>query len=268
MRELFHADGRRRELTHEHADLVDWTHRWLYDLDNRLSEETLDGTFPFRRTFKYDKSGRLETVFHHENQGRWLEESYLHHKDGTSTQISYPQDHRQHRGESSTLFDSLLHISADAVRIVTMRDSREKPLEKVLYDIDDRTIHRVLFLYDDAGRLVEEGEAYSDNTIRDDFKNLYRYDAHGRCIEKEVRTPFCGERQTTTYNESGDVSTFKTTPLDIGIDIGPKRPWALHYGYEYDVRGNWLVCDVETRTLDTAETTDIRENRRRLTYWD
>jgi hypothetical protein len=162
----------------------------------------------------------------------------------------------------------MLHVSADAVRTVTLRDTRNNPSEKVLFDSDHRPIQRVLFIYDDAGRLLEEGEAYSDNSLRDDFKNLYRYDAQGRCIEKEVRTPFHGERQTTTYNEDGDAREIQRTPLDFGIEISPKRPWALHFSYEYDAFGNWLIRRVETHTSDTDETTHRDETRRRVTYWD
>ena len=268
IREVFHLDGRRDETTHEHVNGTDWTHRWFYRDDKSLIEETYDGTFPFRRTFKYDRSGRLDQVFHHGDQGRRLEETYLHHADGTSTQIRYLQNRDDVGRTSSTCSDSMLHVSADAVRVITLRDPQDNPLEEVLYNIDERPIQRVLFVYDHARRLIEEGEACSDNTIRDDFRNLYRYDSQGRCIEKQIETPFHGERQTTTYNKHGDATEVRRTYLDTGIELTPKRPWALHFSYDYDAYGNWLVCRIETRTFDTGETTQRDERRRRVTYWD
>lgn len=36
--------------------------------------------------------------------------------------------------------DRMLYMSIDAVRIVTVCDSGSRPVEKILYDIDNRTI--------------------------------------------------------------------------------------------------------------------------------
>lgn len=263
-RELFHVDGRRSETTREDQNGVTSTHRWLYYDDNRLREETYDGTLGFRRVFNYDAERRLSRVVRYETNRTHVEESYLYH-DATSTQICYPQFPE---GEFSVSVSSMLHMSADAVRIVTLRDRRGNPLEKVLYNVDDRPIHRVLFVYDDSGRLVEEGEAYSDNRIRDDFRNLYRYDAHGRCIEKEMHCPFAGERYTTTYNEYGDVSETRRMSLATEIDLFLQRSWATHFSYEYDAYRNWVTCNMESRALDTGEITHRERQHRRLEYWD
>ena len=131
----------------------------------------------------------------------------------------------------------------------------EATLEKVLYNADDRPIQRVLFIYDDSGRLMEEGEAYDDNGIRDDFRNVFRYDAQGRCIEREMHCPFGSERQTTTYNEYGDVSETRRIPLTTDFDLLPQDSWARYFTYEYDDPGNWITCHEELRVLDTGKTT-------------
>jgi len=171
-------------------------------------------------------------------------------------------------GVQGVMADLMLHMSVDAVRITTVQDSRGNPLEKVLYNADDRPMQRVLFLHDEAGRLMEEGEAYSDNRIRDDFRNLFRYDAQGRCIEREMHCPFGGERHTTVYNEYGDVSEIQRTPLPTDIDLLPQDSWVTYSSYEYDAYGNWVTCNVELRALGTGETTHREEKHRRAEYGD
>ena len=53
--------------------------------------------------------------------------------------------------------DSMLHVSLDAVAIITVFDASDHPIRKVLYNADDRVIRRVAFRYDQGGLLLEEG---------------------------------------------------------------------------------------------------------------
>ena len=259
-RESFHMDGRRREMTRSGDD--HWTQRWLYGDGGRPREEIFDGAIAFRRIFIYDLKGRREQVRVHDGDGERLEEFCLFNEDGTRLHTFYPRMKRV----DGVMEDSRLHMSVDAVRITTLQDSRGNPLEKVLYNADDRPIQRVLFLYDDTGRLMEEGEAYDDNGIRDDFRNVFRYDAQGRCIEREMHCPFGSERQTTTYNEYGDVSETRRIPLTTDFDLLPQDSWARYFTYEYDDPGNWITCHEELRGLDTGKTTYREEKHRRVDY--
>lgn len=261
-REAFLLDGRRSEMTDTRG--VQWTRRWLYYDDGRLREETFEGAVIFRRIFIYDLNGRREQVRVRDGDGERLEESYLYNEDGTRLHTFYPRM----PGVQGVMADSMLHMSVDAVRITTVQDNRGNPLEKVLYNADDRPIHRVLFLYDDAGRLMEEGEAYFDGRIRDDFRNLFRYDPQGRCIEREMHCPFGSERHTTVYNEYGDVSEIQRIALPTDFDLFPQDPWASYFSYEYDAYGNWVTCNKELRVLGTGETTDREEKHRRVEYGD
>lgn len=245
IREVFHSDGRRDHTLHEHANTIDWTHRWFYRDDKALIEENYDGTFSFRRTFKYDSRGRLDQVFRHGRHGRLREAAYWYHADGASTEIRYPDKSDGADAAAAIWADSMLEFSPDAVRIVTSRHRQDYPFERVFYDVDERPIQRVLFLYDDAGRLLEEGEAYWDDTVRNDFRALYRYDSQGRCIEKQITKPFHSERQATTYNEYGDAAEIRRTYLDTGIGLSPERPWACYFSYDYDAHHNWLICRIE-----------------------
>jgi hypothetical protein len=101
--------------------------------------------------------------------------------------------------------DAMLHLSIDAVVIMTVLDANDRPIRKVLYDADDRVIRRVAFRYDTRGLLLEEGELVG-GSIRDDFRNVYRYDAFGRKIEADKSSgDLGGARRTFAYNQVGDM---------------------------------------------------------------
>jgi len=263
--ESYRLDGRRIEMSDTRRS--EWTNRWhYYDYDDgRPREVVFEGADAFRRVFVYDDKARLKAVSIHNAEGRHLEESYTYHDDGTVVHTSYP---RKPPGLVGVLADSMLHLSGDAVRITTLLDSRGNALEKVLYDVDRRPIQRVLFLYDTAGRVVEEGEAYTDNRMRDDFRNLYRYDEQGRHTEIERYFPFGGTRQTMTYNEQGDLVERHTVSLPTDIDFMAQSPWAEYFGYEYDTRSNWIRRTLEHHLEETGETIHRDEHRRRLEYWN
>jgi hypothetical protein len=264
-RESFQRDGHRSELAQSGA--VSWSQRWIYDVDGRLLEEFLDGAFASRRTFSYDVTGRLEQVRVRDAAGERLEESWTYYDDGASLHTHYPHLPGVNCCVSA---ESMLHISADAARIMTLRDSRGNSIEKVLYSADDRPIQRVLFRYDGSGRLSEEGEADFDNRIRPDFRNLFRYDALGRCVLREMHCSFGSERNTTSYNEQGDVSETRRIPLfteaNAHLDCFPPESWASVLRYDYDVSGNWTSCHTETRVSGKDEIAHREEKHRRVEY--
>jgi hypothetical protein len=240
LRESFHMDGRRRENSTDgdHG----WTQRWLYD-DRR----------------------RLKEVRTSDESGDHLQESYVYREDGGAVQTFYP---RKPAGCQGVMMDSMLHLSTDAVRITTVRDRRGNAVEKVLYAADDRHIQRVLFHYDSAGRLTEEGEAIRENRIREDFRNRYRYDSAGCITEIERYTPFGGMRQTMTYNNIGDLMERHNMTLPTDIDLFVQPPWAEYFTYTYDERSNWLVRNLVHRLEETGETTHSGEENRQIEYWD
>ena len=80
----------------------------------------------------------------------------------------------------------MLHVSIDAFIIMTVHDANDRAIREVLYDMEDRVIRRVAFRYDARGLLLQEGEV-ADGSIREDFRNVYRYDAQGRQIEVDRR---------------------------------------------------------------------------------
>ena len=261
-REAFHRDGRRSEMmqTGEYP----WSHRWLYDDHGRLLEEVAEGLYSFHRRFFYDARGRRKTVRVSDDNGERLEESYEYREDGSALHTSYP---RVSDGIGVAL-GGMLHMSGDAVRITATEDSQGRAIERVLYDADYRRIQRVLFLYDSAGRLVEEGEAYFDNRIRDDFRNCFRYDEQGRYTRIEMYTPAGNTCQTMRYNEVGDLVERNNMTLPSDIDLFEQPPWTEYFSYTYDSRSNWIKRELVHRLDGTGETPHRDELHRQVEYWN
>ena len=237
--------------------------RESFHRDGRRDENCALGEQPWSQRWIYDDQGRLKQVLTSDKSGEYSRESYAYNDDSSVVQTSY----LKFPPGCSVMLDSMLHLSGDAVRITTLQDSRGNALEKVLYDTDDRPIQRVLFLYDSAGRLIEEGEALGQSGIRDDFRNRFRYDAAGRIVQIERYTPAAGMRQTMVYNELGDVIERHHSPLPTDIDMFDQPPWGEYFTYTYDEQSNWISRRLTHRLDESGETTHTGEESRRVEYW-
>ncbi len=270
-RESFRCDGKLTERWGRSRAGSEWNMMRRYDADGRLLEESRTGPPPEILMYKYDAKGRLERVDARTPEGaERVHESYLYYDDQTCAMTLYieppPRDQKTSIGIS---MESMLHKSPDAVCIVTVRDSMNRPVKEVLYDSDNRVIRRVRFRYDDAGRLLEEGEVESGDHVRADMRNLYRYDAAGNCIEAELYWgAFGGRRKTRSYNEPGDLNEERVESLPGEVDVFQVTPWRSQFEYEYDAQGNWSVRTEQVRTLDAGVPLRIEVTRRKLTYWD
>jgi hypothetical protein len=129
-------------------------------------------------------------------------------------------------------------------------------------------IRRVGFRYDGRGSLVEEGELLN-GSIRDDFRNVYRYDELGRRIAITWRWGNLHmERRTFEYNEQGDV-TLEKIYQESGLVLLPDsgaQSWAQQLVYRYDDRENWVERSTQT-ILDTGDDRLSMVVRRELTYY-
>lgn len=160
----------------------------------------------------------------------------------------------------------MLHLSIDAVVIMTALDASDRPIRQVLYDRDDRVIRRVAFRYDARGLLIEEGEL-TGGSIRDDFRNVYRYDALERQIEADRRWgDIGGARRTFAYNDHGDIvqEVIEQSTGLLGEDFRPQA-WTERFTYQYDDYENWIERTTET-ILHTGEARLSMIERRELTY--
>lgn len=269
-RDSFRRDGQRTEQWHRNRDGFEWSIVRRYDTDGRVLEEERSAPQAQILAYTYDLAGRLARVDVRSPGGpERTHESYQYKDNQTSVVTHYIDPPLRDRKNVAVSAESMLHISVDAVRIITIRDSKATPTEKVLYDIDNRVIRRVLFRYDTAGRLVAEGEAEPDEKIRVDMRNSYRYNARGRCIQAVMRWGASGgQRKTMSYNNLGDLEEERVEPLPAEVVLHKRAPWSTHYDYEYDTRGNWTSRTGQVRGLANGAVTHTEVIRRRLKYWD
>ena len=183
-------------------------------------------------------------------------EFYTYKDDGSCTLTIFPAPIPR-TGEVGIDSEVMLQFSLDAVRIVLEQDRDGKPRRRVLYDIDNREIREVILRYDSEGRLVEEGEVDYDGEICQDFRDEYRYDSDGRCIEKTVyRRQLSNRLKIMAYNANGDISEERFCRLPGGMDMSefipqehrPPKNWTTVYTYNYDEHLNWVSRTATTET--------------------
>jgi hypothetical protein len=257
--DTFSQRGDLLERQHTNPDGSRWSVIRRYDECGILREEArLGDDLEDLYCYQYDELGRVERVIVRSAQhGERVFESYLYGHDGTKTQTSYPLPIIAKEGVFTLVAsDGPLHMSPDAVAIMTLFDAMGRPIRKVLYNADDRIIHRVQFRYDERGLLIEEGELIGGG-ISADFRNLFRYDQSGRRIEDDRRWSSGGERRRFSYNEQGDVVEEQIDHFsDLTLNHPAHQSWAQRYSYEYDDQNNWIIQRTETAV-----------DRRQLTYY-
>src|SRR4030095_1896992 len=195
-REVFNPKGNRTERWHRGRDGSELRAWWLYDEAGRLRSHETTGPFPEISLYDYDGRGRLLRITTRSPEGERVAESYTYADDGGVGVTIIPTAGPRHV-QVAVDADAMLRFSLDAVRVVVRHDRYGRPWWRALYDIDDRIIRKVMFRSDAAGQLIEEGEVNFEGAISQDFRDMYRYDAEGRCIEKEVHRGGISNRLST-----------------------------------------------------------------------
>jgi hypothetical protein len=266
---LFSPQGRLLEQRHQNPDGSNWSIICRYDDEGRIRGKEQSNQ---RFSYLYDSLGRLERVMlRSDEEGERVFESMQYADDGTKVRTSYqtPVDDAQ-RKTRSVAVSSVLHVSLEAAVIMTVLDATDQPIRRVFYDADDRVIRRVALRYDQRGLLREEGEVVA-GAIREDLRNVYRYDALGRRIETIQRwgDGLGGSRLTFTYNQYGDLAR-KIIEQDAGLQWEDREPgsqcWTERFRYQYDDHGNWIERTMET-VVESAEPRMSVIERRELTYY-
>jgi hypothetical protein len=270
--DTFSQQGNLLERRHRNGDGSRWSIINRYDEHGRILEREHAVESPAAQqlfSYRYDPLGRLDRVTLHSGQaGERVFESVQYAADGTRTETLYPPPLDDTQRRMAGVFDeSRLHLSSDAVVIMTVFDASDRPIRKVLYDGDDRVIRRVAFRYDARGLLLEAGELVG-GCIRDDFRNVYRYDALDRQIEADRRWgDFGGSRRTFAYNDCGDIvqEVIEQKTDLMTDDLGPQA-WTKRFSYQYDDFDNWIERTTET-IFPTGEARVGVIERRELTYY-
>lgn len=268
----FSPQGQLLERRHQNPDGSHWSIICRYDEQGQILEKeevSADPEASQLYSYKYDQLGRLDLVIQRSPKaGERVFESMRYAADGTKTKTSYPAPlDETKRNTTGVAAESMLHLSLDAVAIMTVLDSSDRAIRKVLYDADDRVIRRIAFRYDGRGLLIEEGELIG-GSIRRDFRNVYLYDASSREIEVNRRWgDLGGSRRTFTYNDRGDVvqETIEQEIALVGVDI-ESQTWTQRFAYQYDQYQNWIERTTETITSAGDARLSMVE-RRQLTYY-
>lgn len=269
--DTFSPQGHLLERRHRNPEGSYWSIFWRYDEHGRILEKEQVSETPAAQqlfSYRYDPFGRLDRVMlRSAPEGERVFESVQYAADGTKTRTSYPTPLADNQKKTAGVCaEFMLHLSIDAVVIMTVFDATHRPMRKVLYDGDDRVIRRVAFRYDARGLLLEEGELVG-GSVRDDFRNVYRYDALGRLIEADRRWgDLGGGRRTFAYNDRGDIVQ-EIIEQKTGLmreDTG-SQAWTQRFAYQYDGYDNWIDRTTET-ILDTGEARVSMVERRELTY--
>lgn len=270
--DTFSPQGNLLERRHRNGDGSRWSIINRYDEHGRILEREHAGESPAAQelfSYRYDPLGRLDRVTLHSGQeGERVFESVQYAADGTRTETLYPPPlYDTPRRTPIVGFESNLHFSMEAVVVMTILDAADRPIRKVFYDGDERVIRRLAFRYDTRGLLLEEGELIG-GSIRDDFRNVYRYDA----LERQIVTDrqwgdLGGERRTFAYNDRGDVVQEVIEPKTdlMTDDVGPQA-WSKRFTYQYDNFENWIERTTET-IFPTGEARVSLIERRELTYY-
>jgi hypothetical protein len=200
-------------------------------------------------------------------EGERVFESVQYAADGTTTRTSYPTPLDEARRQNTSVFaEAMLHVSLDAVVVTTLLDASDRPIRKVLYDRDDRVIRRIGFRYDARGLLLEEGELVA-GSIREDFRNVYRYDAQGRQVEAHRRwSDLGGTKRSFTYDDQGNIAEEIIEQNDgfMMTDGSGNQAWIERFAYEYGDE-NWIQRTTETIPRAGEARVSMIE-RRELTY--
>ncbi|MGO9242972.1 MAG: hypothetical protein ACLQBJ_19400 [Bryobacteraceae bacterium] len=271
----FSREGNLLRQDHQNPDGSGWSIVCHYDDQGRIlgrsgSEGPFSANWALSYHYDYDALGRLERVVQRSAGGvERVLESYRYEATGRKILTEYLSLGLRKQGIVVGL-EASFQFSAEASFIVTFFDEHDRPVKRIFYDPNDRVDRRILFRYDAAGRLLEEGEDEGKGRIRQDYRQAYTYDTQGRILSKTVHHYAFGTRRNTfLYNDNGDVAEERyQDSLGIlgGIDgEGRDQDWAKRFQYVYDGHGNWTE---RTETRQSAGETGVSTvERRSLEYY-
>lgn len=289
-----------------------------------LEQPGQDGTTA-RTSWSYDEAGRMTRVdfeaggdrstqvCEYDDRGRLVREEVRTEGTGErapATVYSYTADglRTSVRDVSHLKVDAFavegtetLYGGPGAATIATRYDAADQPAEVRFEDAAGRLIRRVVFVRDDAGRLVSEemqpgaslpefepvldahGARERDamasllaTVFR--WKTIYSYDAQGRVSERTRLHGGLGEERTRfEYDERGNPIDEITVDSrrEVGLDEeGHQSARAdtvqhthVHYTYTYDSHGNWTERVFSIRDGPDAPMVASNLERRRIAYF-
>ena len=280
----FRPDGQVNEGEHHNPDgsIARWAH--AYDDEGRLTEArswTDDGPRS-SVVYSYDQAGRRTRSVHVAPDGIRRESEIGVNHAGRKTKTIFLPDLRPAQPGSQV-----------AVVGCGIGDDSDDTDEAVLYDVNQRLIHRVVRSRDQDGRLLSLVVHFGGETPFPDFpgelgkvppedharlvtlltqvfgdrtfaRTDYAYDEKGRLMERTIRMGSLSEDRTTfTYNDRDNpiVEVSEHHSRSAGMEPtasstpATREREAQHtrFDYQYDDHGNWTERIVWSRTGEGAD---------------
>jgi hypothetical protein len=255
------------------------------------SRAQLNGELLTRTLHFYDGDARPIRQTQQESEGTdRLVESWSYAPDGGMTQVFYvPQG--QGAVDYYCAVDGVdFHCSAaGAATVATVFDSRGLVLEVRVLTVDGGLLRRLLFSWDESGRLVKDQLLLGDQPLVPGLPafgagtqlaaHTYIYDDHGRRSERVQRLFGMGEeREVFRYDERDNLTEvisdrFEPEATELGDGSLQYRQGTLHrqrtrFAYQYDSHGNWIEKVTSIRRAVNPDFTPCAVERREIDYYD
>jgi YD repeat-containing protein len=253
----FLRNGSIGEIEHHNPDGSMSRSSYSYDGTGRLSEirSRMNGGAFTRAVYFYDDLGRLIRILGVDQEGREREaEAYSYGEDGRKTRICIlPKPETDILVLHGVEFTDQAYSAPGATTKVIGYDERGRPSEIRFEDAEQRLVMRVIFTWDNAGRLQREEAHVGEQSPFPDMEKVlesappeareglaatianvlspkaaissttYAYDETGRLLERRTRMLDLSEDRTTfSYDEHGNPTEEITedSSREIQIDEG------------------------------------------------
>jgi hypothetical protein len=298
--------GVQNRLSHDHDDA-----------GQRVASRVIDSTGLLASTrYEYDPGGRLVRLVVTDQRGATcVPETYQYGDRGEKKKTFHVgvllQDEKVATALAAGSWSygcegtDAAYSAPGAATVTTQYNTAEQPTELLFSDSHGRPLSRVDFLYDDAGRLVEEAQIRFEPCLPPEAlegmspaqleavrqllgpgappsRRLHRYDSRGHRIETSGSGLFGRDVTRVAYNDWGDpmevTSEFDGRGDRYNIDdqgqvIGSAPQERLErtetrYHYDYDARGNWIRKIVQSRGSAVQDFSTSSVEERTLSYYD
>lgn len=272
----FHRDGKLDEKRHYNPDGSIALDKCLYDGSGRLIETQfwVDDALSNQTLYSYDHAGRhVRTVCLSPDGTRQDTEASTYDSSGRKTTVRFLAHRESNPAVTYAIEGTDFSYGAPgAVTMTVAYDGRDLPEEVLFHDAQNDLVRRVIFVRDDAGRLLKEEcqfgeaaafpglEAQAERSAPEGraqakaimaqlfgpaqaFSTItYAYDERGLLIERSTRTGSLGEDRVTLRYDEHDNLIEETTvhesrefhPDDQGdLQITSERFHTQHSRFEY-----------------------------------
>lgn len=304
----FTTDGKLDESRYYNPNGTIARQKYLYNEAGRLVETQfwIDDTFSNQTLYVYDNAARhVRTVEVNDGVRRDSEVS-TYDSSGRRTAVRFFPPELKVTGFAVEGVDHA-YGAPGAVTMTTAYDARNLPAEVLFRDAQNALVSRVVFVRDEAGRLLSdelqfgeralfpEPEQQAQSTDADRaqmaavlakvlgptlafMKTAYVYDEKGRVVEQRNSSGSLGEGRTAIRYDEHDnpiEQTGENHEREIGVEengelhTASERSHTQHtrFEYRYDAEGNWTERVVWSRLEPNPNFQRSNLKRRGISYY-